>query len=222
MSGRFRLPMLASAVALLGLIALLATLQYRWLGQISAAERDRMAATLRTRASGFAEDFDRELNRAYSALSGRPHRRRRQHRRPDGGPLRPLAGDVPLPADDQGHLPVLSAWRRGASGASIPPRRFSSPRNGPPRSTTSRRELIAPHAPAPPARRPAFAFHAGCGRMCRRWSYRRRDVLTPDSTPPAVAPDRAPHVLRGPAAGWPLHPRRDAAGARPEILRGEE
>ena len=72
MSGRFRLPMLASAVALLGLIALLATLQYRWLGQISAAERDRMAATLRTRASGFAEDFDRELNRAYLLFQAGP------------------------------------------------------------------------------------------------------------------------------------------------------
>src|SRR5215470_6026670 len=65
MSRGFRLPMFVLAGGLLGLIALLATLQYRWLGQISEAERDRMRATLQTSASGFAEDFDRELNRAY-------------------------------------------------------------------------------------------------------------------------------------------------------------
>ena len=53
------------AGALLGLILLLATLQYRWLGQISGAERDRMTATLNTRAAAFGQDFDRELTRAY-------------------------------------------------------------------------------------------------------------------------------------------------------------
>ena len=42
--------MFVIAAALLGLIALLATLQYRWLGQISDAERDRMTATLNDRA----------------------------------------------------------------------------------------------------------------------------------------------------------------------------
>ena len=57
--------MFVVAGGLLGLIVLLATLQYRWLGQISQAERERTSATLRTNASSFAEDFDRELNRAY-------------------------------------------------------------------------------------------------------------------------------------------------------------
>ena len=65
MRRHFRLPMAVIAGALLGLIALLATLQYRWLGQISGAERDRMRATLNVRASGFAEDVDREVTRAY-------------------------------------------------------------------------------------------------------------------------------------------------------------
>ena len=65
MRGRFRLPMVVVAVALLGLIALLATLQYKWLGRISDAEREHMRATLNTRASGFAQDFDGELTRAY-------------------------------------------------------------------------------------------------------------------------------------------------------------
>jgi signal transduction histidine kinase len=57
--------MFALAVGLFGLIVLLATLQYRWLGQISAAERTRVSAMLRDSASAFAADFDRELNRAY-------------------------------------------------------------------------------------------------------------------------------------------------------------
>ena len=63
--GRFRLPMVVIAAALLGLIALLATLQYRWLGQISGAERERMTATFNARATAYAQDFDRELTRAY-------------------------------------------------------------------------------------------------------------------------------------------------------------
>ena len=65
MRGRIRLPMFVVAVALLGLIALLATLQYKWLGRISDAEREHMRATLNTRASGFTQDFDGELTRAY-------------------------------------------------------------------------------------------------------------------------------------------------------------
>jgi two-component system, OmpR family, sensor histidine kinase SenX3 len=62
---RFRLPMFVVAAALLGLLALLAMLQYRWLGTISDAEREQMKATLNTRASDFAKDFDRELTRAH-------------------------------------------------------------------------------------------------------------------------------------------------------------
>lgn len=57
--------MFAVAAAMFGLMAVLATLQYKWLGRISDAERDRMSATLNTRAHAFAEDFDRELTRAY-------------------------------------------------------------------------------------------------------------------------------------------------------------
>ena len=60
-----RVPLFAVALALLGLIGLLATLQFHWLGQISDAERDRMRATLETGASAFARDFDSELTRAY-------------------------------------------------------------------------------------------------------------------------------------------------------------
>jgi len=59
---------LVAAVVLLALLATLATLQYRWLGEVSEAERERMRATLRTRASDFAVEFDAELTRTYLAF----------------------------------------------------------------------------------------------------------------------------------------------------------
>jgi signal transduction histidine kinase len=62
---RLRPPVAVVAVALLGLIVLLAVLQYRWLGQISEAERAQRRATLAAGAQEFAQDFDREVTRAY-------------------------------------------------------------------------------------------------------------------------------------------------------------
>ncbi len=62
---RFRPPLALVAAALLGLIALLAVLQYRWLGQISDAERTQRRTTLAAGALEFAQDFDREITRAY-------------------------------------------------------------------------------------------------------------------------------------------------------------
>src|SRR5438093_2006151 len=56
------------AAALVALLAALATLQYRWLGNVSQAERERMRAGLRTRVSDFGEAFDRELTRIYVAF----------------------------------------------------------------------------------------------------------------------------------------------------------
>jgi len=72
MRGRFRPPALAVAVALLGLIGVLGSLQYRWLGRISDAERERMTATLSARATAFAQDFDRELTLAYMLFQVEP------------------------------------------------------------------------------------------------------------------------------------------------------
>lgn len=51
--------------ALLLLLPVLAFLQYKWLGQVSQAERDRMKSNLHASAVQFAEDFDRELTRVY-------------------------------------------------------------------------------------------------------------------------------------------------------------
>ncbi|HTV02448.1 MAG TPA: HAMP domain-containing sensor histidine kinase [Luteitalea sp.] len=50
---------------LAALLLVLASLQWRWLGQISADERDRMQASLRSHVEDFTQEFDRELTRAY-------------------------------------------------------------------------------------------------------------------------------------------------------------
>jgi signal transduction histidine kinase len=72
MPGRVRVPLFVVALVLLGLLGLLATLQFQWLGQVSDAERDRMRATLEAGASSFAQDFDGELTRAYLMFQSDP------------------------------------------------------------------------------------------------------------------------------------------------------
>ena len=59
---------LPTAAILLVLLAALATLQHRWLGEVSEAERERMRARLRTRASAFSQEFDTELTRVFLAF----------------------------------------------------------------------------------------------------------------------------------------------------------
>lgn len=56
---------LVLASVLAALLLALAGLQWRWLGQISADERDRMQTSLRTQVGQFTQEFDRELTRAY-------------------------------------------------------------------------------------------------------------------------------------------------------------
>lgn len=52
-------------VAALVALTLLATLQYHWVGQVTAGERERRQANLTLSAQRLGEDFDRELARAY-------------------------------------------------------------------------------------------------------------------------------------------------------------
>jgi two-component system sensor histidine kinase SenX3 len=59
---------LLAPIALLTLVGSLATLQYRWLGQVSEAERDQLRRSLDRRAHEFADDFDREITRVYNGL----------------------------------------------------------------------------------------------------------------------------------------------------------
>jgi signal transduction histidine kinase len=58
----------ALGAVLVALLAILGTLQYRWLGEVSTAERDRLRASLRTRATDFSRAFDREITHLYLAF----------------------------------------------------------------------------------------------------------------------------------------------------------
>jgi signal transduction histidine kinase len=53
------------AVLLVLLLAVLAALQWRWIGEVSAMERQRMRASLASAGGRFTEDFDREVTRAF-------------------------------------------------------------------------------------------------------------------------------------------------------------
>ena len=63
---RFRL---ALPIGLILLVVVLGALQYRWLGQVSEAERAELQRSLNQRAREFADDFDREIGLAYSLLA---------------------------------------------------------------------------------------------------------------------------------------------------------
>jgi hypothetical protein len=60
------LKVLAGCLALL--LPVLAILQYRWIGEVSAAERQRLDTSLRVGASRFADDFGAELTRLFDAF----------------------------------------------------------------------------------------------------------------------------------------------------------
>jgi signal transduction histidine kinase len=51
--------------ALLGLLGLLATWQYQWLGQVSDGERERLQRLVQSDTMRFAGDFNREIQNAY-------------------------------------------------------------------------------------------------------------------------------------------------------------
>lgn len=56
-------------LGLIVLVVLLGALQYRWLGQVSEAERAQLQRSLAQRANEFAAEFDREIFVAYSLLA---------------------------------------------------------------------------------------------------------------------------------------------------------
>ena len=59
---------LIAPAALFAVVGALATLQYRWVGQVSEAEREQMRESLARRVGEFATDFDREIGRLYQQL----------------------------------------------------------------------------------------------------------------------------------------------------------
>ncbi len=56
-------------IGLILLVVLLGALQYRWLGQVSEAERAQLQRSLAQRATEFGAEFDREIAVAYEVLS---------------------------------------------------------------------------------------------------------------------------------------------------------
>ena len=66
-----RLPF-AIAALLLVLLALLATLQWHWSGEVSALERQRMRSSLSRAARSFSDDVDREVTRAFFFFHSEP------------------------------------------------------------------------------------------------------------------------------------------------------
>jgi signal transduction histidine kinase len=57
------LTVIGAALSLL--LVALAVVQYRWLGQVSAADRARLRSDMRRRVESLARDFDREVTRAF-------------------------------------------------------------------------------------------------------------------------------------------------------------
>jgi two-component system, OmpR family, sensor histidine kinase SenX3 len=67
---RPRRPTIAFVVValLLALLPVLAVFQYRWLGKVSEAERERLKTSLGSSAHQLGDDLDREISRAYMSL----------------------------------------------------------------------------------------------------------------------------------------------------------
>ena len=63
---------LALALVLALSLGVLATLQYRWIDEVSRGEQQRLRASLTAAAERFGEDFDRELARAFHYFLLRP------------------------------------------------------------------------------------------------------------------------------------------------------
>ena len=126
--------LLVLAASLVVLLGVLAALQYRWLGQVSAAERERMQGTLSAGAARFAEDFDRELGRVYFNLKldeaawrerdGNAYAARFEQWRASA-PHPELVGDIyVVDGSDAGREPQLARFdretRRFTAGAAWP------------------------------------------------------------------------------------------------------
>lgn len=64
---------IAAAGALIVLLGVLATLQYRWIGEVSSAERDRLRASARASADDVAAGFDADITRVFHHFGVPPH-----------------------------------------------------------------------------------------------------------------------------------------------------
>ena len=57
-----------AALLLLALLGVIAVLQYRWLGEVSTAERERLHASVQERSHELTTEIDRDLSRVYAAF----------------------------------------------------------------------------------------------------------------------------------------------------------
>lgn len=96
----------AAVAATLILLAVLATLQYRWAGELSEAERGRLSAGARNRAEAMSREFDREITRAFSGLA------------------------IPPEGADSRYAERYDAWRRGAAYPAMVGGIFAARREG--------------------------------------------------------------------------------------------
>lgn len=69
-SSRSAVVALLSLLALGGALIALAMLQYRWIGQLADAERQRMRSSMEFAANHFSDEFDRELTRLFMTFQG--------------------------------------------------------------------------------------------------------------------------------------------------------
>ncbi len=67
-------------VFLAALLLFLAALQYRWIGEVSAADEQRMKANIEFASRQFADELDGELARAFSSYQGMPNADELPHR----------------------------------------------------------------------------------------------------------------------------------------------
>ena len=91
-----------AVAALVGLLALLGALQWRWIGEVSRLERERTRRTLSEAGEGLIADLDRELLRVFFYFQLGP-RALRMHLDPQlNAPVPSQPGDGVRPADPPG------------------------------------------------------------------------------------------------------------------------
>lgn len=62
-----------AVAVLIGILILIGVLQYRWLGEISEAERERRQKNLTVSADNLINEFDREITRIFVRLQVNPN-----------------------------------------------------------------------------------------------------------------------------------------------------
>jgi len=111
---------LVTAVLLLVALGVLGTLQYRWLGAVSDAERERMRTSLRARAMELGQEVNGELTRIYAAF-------RADTAGLDAEPAKAIANAYTRWRDSAGHPDLVKAIYLVEGGdASVQPRRFDA------------------------------------------------------------------------------------------------